>query len=545
VTSFPPLPSTIPERTLPALLEAGVREAPDRPALIAASLLAGGEELSVTYAELARQARRLAAVLEDHGVTRGDRVVIMLRNTAAVEAHVAYHAAHHLGAIAVPVNTLYVGRELAYVLEFAAPAAVVFEPAFAEIMVAALPPGATPALLAVGDGAEVGEPLAPLLAAVQAEPAAAVLAEDDEADWIFTSGTTGHPKAVAFTHGAAVACGYEAVEFWRLVQTSVYQNAAPFFTSTGCHTNQLACLAARCTNVVDPEPVVEEIVKRAVRCGTTNMFLLTPLVAMLLRRLDDGRIASLDLGAVKHINYGGQAMPRAFHERVHQLFAVERGIGLAGSYGLTEGGTCGLTFDPEDHLEAVRRCGRYGLAMGNRTWMDWIDFRIVTEDDEDAAVDEVGEILLRAPSVMSRYVNNEPATAKALRDGWLHTGDMVLRDDAGFVYFVDRDNAMIRRGGMNISSVEVEGVAAEHPAVAEAAAVPRPNPVLAEDVHLVVALRPGAQVTEAELIEFCRGGLADYKVPRSVAFVDALPRTAMNRINRAELKEAAREGVSG
>src|SRR5207237_10328962 len=118
-------------------------------------------------------------------------------------------------------------------------------------------------------------------------------------------------------------CGYEAIGLWDIDATSVYQNPAPFFTSTGCHTNQLACLAARCTNVVDPEPDVLAIVERAVRCGTTNLFLLTPLIAMLLRRLDDGRLESLDLGRVKHLNYGGQIMPRAFHQRVHQMFAVE------------------------------------------------------------------------------------------------------------------------------------------------------------------------------------------------------------------------------
>jgi acyl-CoA synthetase (AMP-forming)/AMP-acid ligase II len=539
----PGLPSTVAERTVPQLLDAAVREAPERTALIAHSLLAGGTEVEVTFAQLAQSARRLAAVLQARGVQRGARVIIMLANTASVEAHVAYHAAHHLGAIAVPVNTLYVGRELAYVLGFAEPAAVVFAPEFAELVAAALPDGAEPALLEVSDGE--GGQLAGLLADGAAEAPRAAVDETDEADWIFTSGTTGHPKAVAFTHAAAVACGYEAIGLWDLDADSVYQSPAPFFTSTGCHTNQLACLAARCTNVVDPEPDVIAIVRRAVRCATTNLFLLTPLIAMIFRRLDDGRLASLDLGPLRHLNYGGQVMPRAFHERVHRMFAEERGIGVAGVYGLTEGGTSGITFGPADHAEAVRRCGPYGLAMGNRPWTDWIEYRIVDETGADAGTGVVGEILLRAPSLMTRYVDNPEATAAALRDGWLHTGDMVLRDDAGFVYFVDRHNAMIRRGGMNISSVEVEGVAAEHPAVAEVAAVPRPNPALGEDVHLVVALHPGASVTEAEMIEFCRGELADYKLPRSVSFVDALPRTALGRVARGELKAEMRATNAG
>ena len=274
------------------------------------------------------------------------------------------------------------------------------------------------------------------------------------------------------------------------------------------------------------------------------MFLLTPIAAMILRQLDDGRLATLELGRLRHINIGGQVMAKTFHERLEQLFSVQRGIGIAGVYGLTEGGTSGLTFPPERHAEAVERVGPYGLPIGDRSWCDWIQYRIADDEGNEVADGEVGQLLLRAPSVMSRYVANPEATAQALRDGWLHTRDMVMRDDAGFIFFVDRDSLMIRRGGMNISSVEIEGLAAEHPAVEEAAAVPRPNPVLGEDVHLVVALRSGAEATEAELIEYLSGELASYKVPRSVSFVDALPRTAMNRVARAELKAMVQDSAS-
>jgi acyl-CoA synthetase (AMP-forming)/AMP-acid ligase II len=537
---FPPLPDGVAERTVPELLAAAVADAPDRTALIAHSLLAG-REVRLSFGDLAARVATVAGILQRRGVAKGDRVVILLRNTAAADAHVAYHAAHRLGAIAVPVNTLYVRRELAYVLRFTTPAAVIVEPDFVEMVSDGLAPGGDTVVLEVGPAGAVGESLTALL---ESEPEAAVpatVSESDEADWVFTSGTTGHPKAVAFTHGAAVACGYEAIPLWDIDAASVYQNSAPFFTSTGCHTNQLACLAARCTQVVDPEVDIRAIVDRAVRLDTTHMFLLTPLIAMLLRQLDDGRLATLDLGHVKHINYGGQVMPRAFHERVERLFTLERGIKLAGVYGLTEGGTSGLTFPPERHAEAVKRTGPYGLPFGDRPWNEWVQFKIVDEHDVEVPPGTVGQMLLRAPSVMARYVDNAEATEQALRGGWLHTRDMVMQDDAGFVFFVDRDSLMIRRGGMNISSVEVEGLAAEHPAVEEAAAVPRPNPVLGEDVHLVVALRADAEATDVELIEYLRSGLADYKVPRSVSFVDALPRTAMGRVARAELKDMVAE----
>lgn len=533
----PPVPASVTARTVPQMLRAAVEAVPDQRALVAHSLLEAGE-IALTYAQLADRAGRLAAVLRDRGVHRGDRVVVLLGNDAAAEAHTTYHAVHHLGAINVPVNTFYVARELEYALRFVAPAAIVFAPAFADLVTEGLPAGAAPALLEVAAAASgAGAALGPLLAAVAAPADGAEVDEHDEADWIFTSGTTGHPKAVAFEHRNCVACGHEARALWELSSGSVYQNSSPFFTSTGCHTNLLACLAARCTHVVDPAVDAGAILERARRHGTTSMFLLTAVLAILFRRIDEGRLDRLDLGVVERLAYGGQAMPKAFHERVERELGQERGIALSIVYGLTEGGTSGIMLDPDDHAEAVRRHGAYGLSIGRRPWNAWISFRIAGPDGEDVAPGEIGEILLRAPSVMSRYVADERATAAALDGGWLHTGDMATIDADGFVFFVDRGQSMIRRGGMNIAAAEVEAVALAHPAVAEAAAVGRPNPVLGEDVHLIVALHPDGDADEEDLIAFCRARLAEYKVPRSVGFVAALPRNAMNKVARGALAE--------
>jgi acyl-CoA synthetase (AMP-forming)/AMP-acid ligase II len=529
-----PLPDSVAERTVPQLLEAAVEAAPDRRALIAHSLVEGGE-ITLTYRELADRARRFAAVLRDRGIGRGDRVAIVFGNDGAIEAHIAYHAAHHLGAISVPINTFYVGREFEYAMSFINPAAVVFAPHFAGIVEDSLKAGASPALIEAAAAPRLGAPFGALLEAATEPAPGADLSETDEADWIFTSGTTGHPKAVAFSHANCVACGHEARWVWGLDSESVYQNSAPFFTSTGCHTNLLPCLVAQCAYVIDPEVEAEAILERARQQGTTSMFLLTAILAILFRRLDDGRLPALDVGGLKRLIYGGQNMPRAFHERVERELGVEGGVELAMIYGLTEGGTSGVMLDPADHAEAVRRHGPYGMSIGTRAWSDWIDYRIAGESGEDVAPGEVGEILLRAPSVMSRYVNEDEATAKALAGGWLHTGDMATVDDAGFIFFVDRSKSMIRRGGMNIAAAEVEGVVAAHPAVLEAAAIGRPNPVLGEDVHLVVVLGENADASEEDLIAFCKGRLADYKVPRSVSFVDALPKNAMNRVVRSEL----------
>jgi acyl-CoA synthetase (AMP-forming)/AMP-acid ligase II len=528
---FPSLPASAKERTVPELLQAAVDEAPDRRALVAHSLLQEGET-TLSYSELADRSSRLATVLAERGVKSGDRVAIVVGNDGAVEAHTTYHAVHRLGAINVPINTFYVEREFEFALNFIDPAAVVFAPAYAGGVRAARSPAV---LLEASDRPEVGEPLGSLLESAERHRTAVTVSEDADADWIFTSGTTGHPKAVALTHAGSVACAHEASALWGLDAHSVYQNSSPFFTSTGAHTNLLSCLAARCTYVVDPEVDAQAIVERAARNGTTTLFVLTAILAILFRRLDDGRLRSLEISSLKRLFYGGQTMPRSFHDRLVAQFAERSGVGLGVVYGLTEGGTSGLMLDPEDHAEAVQRHGQYGLSIGRRPWNDWIEHRVVGPDGEDIAPGEVGEIWLRAPSVMSRYVGNEEDTVKALAGGWLHTGDMATIDDGGFIYFVDRSKSMIRRGGMNIAAAEVEAVALGHPAVADAAAIGRPNPVLGEDVHLIVVAESDLEVSAEELIEFLRGQLADYKVPRSVSFTEALPRNAIGKVARAEL----------
>jgi acyl-CoA synthetase (AMP-forming)/AMP-acid ligase II len=512
------LPASVVHRTVPDLLDAAAAARPDHVALIAGSLVAGGE-VKVTYAQLRDRAVRLSAVLAAGGVGRGDRVGILVDNEGAVEAHVAYHAAHRVGAISVPLNTRYVERELSYVLGFIAPAAVVVAPAFSALLDAALP---GPALrLEIGtDALDAGAPDHPRVP----------LDEADDADWIFTSGTTGNPKAVAVAHGAAVACGIQSVPLWGLDDSSVYQSFAPFFTSTGCHTNLLACLVARCTYVVEPAFAVDATLERMARHGTTSAFLISSVLQLIFARRSTEEIAALRFPALRRVCYGAQPYGPAFYERVWREIAQGWDVELTNVYGLTEGGTSGLMLTPEDHPEALTRIGPDGLSIGRTSFHPWVEHAVLDDDGAPVEAGVMGELCLRAPSLMSRYVRDAAATARALRHGWLFTGDMATVDDAGFVYFVDRGKAIIRRGGLNISSAEVEGVLAEHPGVLEAAAVPLPNPVLGQDVRGVVVALSDPPPTADELRAWCAERLADYKVPKVIDFVDALPRNAMNRV---------------
>ncbi|MCW2995036.1 MAG: acyl--CoA ligase, partial [Conexibacter sp.] len=465
----------------------------------------------------------------------GDRVGILLDNDGAIEAHVAYHAAHRLGAISVPLNTRYVHRELAYVLAFVAPRAIVFAGAFAPLLGRLREALNDAILLEVADAPALGASFADALDAGDPDHLRTPVAEHDDADWIFTSGTTGHPKAVALTHGNSVACGIQAMPLWGLDPTSVYQSFAPFFTSTGCHTNLLACLSAGCTYVVEPGFEVGATLERMARHGTTSTFLISSVLQLIFARRSAEEIAALRFPALRRVCYGAQPYGPAFYQRVAREIGESWDVELTNVYGLTEGGTSGLMLTPEDHPEALRRIGADGLSIGRTSFHPWVEHAVLDPHGEPVAPGVMGELCLRAPSIMSRYVRDPEATANALRHGWLHTGDMATVDDAGFVSFVDRGKQIIRRGGLNISSAEVEGVLAEHPGVLEAAAVGLPNPVLGQDVRGVVVALGDPPPTEAELRAYCAERLADYKVPVRIDFVDALPRNAMNRVMKTVL----------
>ena len=529
------LPASIAERTVPAVLDAQAERIPERVALIGHSLVTAGES-SLSFRDLRDRAERFAAVLEAAGVRRGDRVGILLDNEAAIEAHITYHASHRLGAINVPLNTRYVERELAYAIEFVQPAAIVFGASFAPLLGKMSGSTGRAVLFEVAEEPATGVSFAAAMAEAEPHRDRVDVGEREDADWILTSGTTGSPKAVAVSQVSSVACGHQSAPVWGLDPTSVYQSFAPFFTSTGSHTNLLSCLVTGCTLVVEPAFEVRASLERLIRHRATSTFLVSSVLRLMFARLEPEEIAAYEFPALRRVCYGAQPAGPDFYWRVWNEIGQGWGVELVNVYGLTEGGTTGIILTPEDHPEALHRMGSYGLSIGRTSFHPWVDHAVLGEHGNPVEPDEVGEICLRAPSLMSRYVGDERATARALPgDGWLHTGDMATVDDAAFVYFVERDQQIIRRGGLNISSAEVEGVLESHPAVLEAAAVAMPNPVLGDDVRGVVVASADPPPSEEELIAYCRERLADYKVPRKIDFIDALPRNAMNRVVKGAL----------
>lgn len=512
-------------RTAPSLLRHAVERRGDGIAALTASAGRDDRLFKLGYAELLERAQRVAAGLRELGTEPGDRVALLVDNRWFLEAVTTYHASHLVGAVNVALNGRWVVRELAAGLRLVRPRVIVCGEPWYELCRAAveLEGGDAPRLIAVGTGSldPSGDPVdfdwlgrrSPL-----SEPYP--VTENDDADWVFTSGTTGDLKAVRFTHGQTVATGMQVAEGWGLTGEDLYQSPSPYYTSTGCRTNLLGALAARCTYLPEPVTDLTRILKLACRYRPSVYFGVSSMFRLLLDKKRD----QLDsLKSLRRLVYGGMVMPESFHRQLDTVFVDEQGTEVMHLMGLTEGGPTGVYVHPDDHR---RKAG----AVGDRGFSSWTELAVDTDEDG------VGELHVRGPSVTTAVATADAPDADPLQDGWLPTGDVVSVDADGFLFFVDRKRDVIRRGGLNIASGEVEAVFKQHKGVAEVAVVAKPHRVLGEDLCAFV-VSASAEVDLGALRVFCAERLSDYKVPRDIRLVADLPTNAMGRVRKGKLRE--------
>ena len=252
------------------------------------------------------------------------------------------------------------------------------------------------------------------------------------------------------------------------------------------------------------------------------MFLVPAMWIMLL---ENDKINSIDKSSLQRALTGASVMPGTIKKKIMENFPNAR---LSDSFGQTEMSPVAVILRPEDFFRKQGSVGRPVMT---------IEARIVDENDNDVPQGEVGEIIYRGPTTMKEYYKNPKATAEAMRNGWFHSGDLVRADEEGFIYVVDRSKDMIISGGENIYAVEVEEVLYSHPAVLEAAVIGVPDPKWEEAVTAVLVLREGFQTTEEEIIEHCKQNLASYKKPKSVEFLDDLPKNATGKVQKFKLRE--------
>ena len=496
--------------TLADFLERAEQVYGDRVAVVDEPSPPGGGLGRVTYAEVAGMARSLAAALDELGVGEGERVAIISPN--AGRFLVSLYGVSVFGRILVPVNFRLNADEIRYILAHSGSTVALIDPEMEEI-VRPLPVTHRFILGAATDAALFGRG--------DARPRFTTTDENATVSINYTSGTTARPKGVQLTHRG---CWLNAVTFgWHVGVTDrdVYLHTLPTFHCNGWGM-PYAVTAMGVKQVIIRKIDGEDILARIEDEGVTLLNGAPAVVAAVLNAAQARRQRGQDVPNKVRMVVAGAPPPTRTIERVES----ELGWEFIQIYGLTETSPL-LTinrapqeWDGLDALERARRLSRAGVpAVGVRM-----------------AVDKEGEILARSNHVYEGYWNQPEETAKAIVDGWFHTGDGG-HEDGAYIVIADRKKDVIITGGENVSSIEVEDCLFQHPAVLETAVIGVPDEKWGETIKALVVLRPGQAATERELIEFCRSRMAHFKCPTSVEIREALSRTATGKLQKFKLRE--------
>ena len=468
-----------------------------------------GQDL--TYAELDSRATRLAAGLAARGLRRGDRLATL---TTTSPDHVAtFFACARLGVALQPVSWRLASAEVAYQLEDAEPSLLLASDDYAEL---ARKAGTKVEIARIGDPT--------LEADGEVED---VARDDDPLLLVYTSGTTGKPKGALLSHAN---CFWTNLSFDRttsLRDGDVVLQVLPQFHVGGWNVQPLLAWWKGATVVLEPAFDAARALDLIAEHGVTTMM---GVPATYLFLAQEPGFAVADLSSLRLAVVGGAPMPEALLETW-----IARGIEIVQGYGLTEAAPNVLCLPPE---EATRKLGFAGKPYPH------VD--VALRDADTGALVEgtgTGELVVRGPNVFAGYWRNAEATEAAFADGWLLTGDVAERDAEGFYRIAGRIKDMVISGGENVYPAEIEDVLHAHPAVLEAAVVGVPDERWGEACAAFVVLREGSNVGTEELQRLCRDQLARFKVPKTFAFVDALPRSSMGKVLKDELRAGATEGA--
>ena len=496
-------------------------------------------EKQFTYGEFGERCRRLASGLRRRGIEPGDRVAFLSLNTHRLLE--GYFGVPLAGAILLPLNVRLTPAELAGILNDAGARLLFFEPDFAPLVEALR--GQCPSLEAVVSLSESAAGPAEsayeevIAAAAPAEMELDKIDEDGIAELFYTSGSTGKPKGVMLSHRTLYLHQLALYTVYQQVETMVNLHTIPLFHANGWghpHASTYFGVKQVMVRRFDPPEVLRLIEEQR----ATDMYLVPVMANMLLQCPDLGK---RDVSSMRRIMIGGAASSPALIERMEKAF----GCGVYGGYGLTE--TCpilaaaipkpGVGFRSDE--ERYRKQAMTGWPLiGNRV-------RVVDNEGKDVPKDgkTIGEIVVRGDHVMEGYWNDPEATAEAIRDGWLYTGDMAVWDEDSYIQIVDRKKEIIISGGENISSVEIESAIYSHPKVLEAAVVAAPDEKWGEVPAAIIVPKPGEELTAEEIRDHLEGKLARFKIPKRIEFWgEALPKTGTGKIRKLDLKKELWKG---
>jgi len=497
-------------RTIPQLLEDAASRGPD-------AVWLRTDEGRLSFAGAAGAVAMTASRLRGEGVRHGDLVVVTARTTPAYV--LCWLALSTLGAITVPTNPKGTATELAGLVAQTGPRAVVSDTDLQSLLAAA----GTPMLdvnRLVGEWQHAGTPPDWL-------PGTGV-SPDDVAVLIPTSGTTGRSKLVMQTHRAYTMAGEGFPHWLGLTSDDRLMTALPLFHINAQAYSVMGSLACGSGLVLLPRFSASGFLDAARKHGATEFNAIGAMVEILMRQPPRADDADTPL----RLCYTGPSPTRERQEAIERRF----GLRIACGYGLSET-TYGLIWP-----RGARPFGTLGTVRQHPTLGAVNQARVVADDGRDVDPGEIGELLLRNPAVTPGYWQMPEETARAIVDGWLHTGDLVTVDGNGYYTFVAREKEVLRRRGENLSPLEVEQVLSEHPDVLECAVVGVPSELSEEEVKAFVVAAPGRSVDFVELRAWVAGRLSDFKVPRFWQRLDELPRTATARVAKHQLPAGHQPG---
>ncbi len=469
-----------------------------------------------TYSQMDRLGNNLSAILRDrHGFEKGDRLAIIAENT--IEYIVLFAVAQKLGITLVPLNYRLTPPELDYITGNAEVKGIVFEEKYLEKIRDLESFKKAPCLFSMEELEEIN--MNCLEKGLGSENISSSIQEDDPIFILYTSGTTAFPKGALYTH---------SMLFWNSINTElrldlnsedISLNCAPLFHTGGWNVLLAPFIHHGATTVLvsgfDADLILEVLEKE-------NATIWWAVPTMLKMMAESPVFEKVRLDCLRYFVVGGESMPVPLIEKWHK-----KGILIRQGYGLTE---VGPNVTSLDHKDAIRKKGSIG------TMNFYYDAALVDEKYRPVKQGEIGELVLRAPTVTPGYWRNEKATRETIIDGWFHTGDLMRTDEEGYYYVVDRIKNMYISGGENVYPAEVEHILQSHPDVMDVAIVGVPDKKWGEAGKAYVILSKGADPDPEALLDFCRQKVARYKVPKYMEFLEELPKNEAGKIDRKTLK---------
>jgi len=482
----------------------------------------------LSFGDFNRRVNSLANALTDMGLEQQDRVAILLDSSHQYLE--LYFAVPKVGGIVVPLNTALSVPEMTYILNHAEVKMLVFGERFAAVVDSLL--AERDSLKTIVVGAVVGGEYSyeELVAKYPATEPEVEVDEQDIAYLIYTSGTTGAPKGIMETHRGVIESSLNTVLGCRMREQDIGLVSVPLFWGAIMVSIVIPNFYVGSTMVLAENYTPESLLDIMQQERITTGFLTPPVITAML---ESPSRADYDVSHWRHVLFSGVPMPVEVLKQALRTF----GNVLFQVYGTTEFGPLTLV-DPvgqvvEGPSEKVRRLASCGQEAPN------VEIRVVDDEGREVSSGEVGEVIARGDNIMRGYWRMPQVTEEALKGGYFHTGDMAMVDEDGYIYLVGRKKDVIVCAGKTIYPVEVEEVVYQYPGVVEAAVIGVPDEELGETIEVVVVVRSGEEVTESDILEFCRQRLPDYASPKTVSFIERLPRNPAGKILRRALRERA------